>query len=581
MRRHLTLHRMVALLALCLAGPLPAAAPDAKPAALTPDGGAYFGALKAGRMQGKGRIEWRNGARYEGEFVDGLMRGQGRLQFANGDAYEGEFRDGLMDGLGRLQKRDGSVYAGDFSRGLFHGRGQLEWAHGDVYQGDFEKGVYHGRGTLSLRDGRRYRGGFANGVYAGEGRLETRAGESFEGEFLNGEFTGKGLYARPDGARHEGRFVNWRGNGPGSYIDPEGNVFEGEFVNSELNGKGQLRGKAGFVYQGEFRAWRFHGKGVLRLANGDEYTGSFVNGQYEGEGTLKYAKPRDDGRREDRGQWRAGRLEDPEARVLALRNVELALYSQRQVLDRELAALAPRVPGRINMYLMAVGGDGSEEVFRREAGFVREQFERDFGTRGRSLSLVNSRTTVSTLPMATHTSIRESLKAVAEKMNRDEDILFLFLTSHGSKKHELVLGQNSMGLRDLPARELGEMVRASGIRWKVIVISTCYSGGFIDSLKDEHTLVIAASRHDRASFGCADDSEFSFFSRAYFKDSLPGSSSFQDAFGKAETLVREWELRDFREAKGRGSPEYSIPQMHQATPINEHLRRWWAQREKP
>ena len=65
-------------------------------------------------------------------------------------------------------------------------------------------------------------------------------------------------------------------------------------------------------------------------------------------------------------------------------------------------------------------------------------------------------------------------------MNRDEDILFLFLTSHGSPEHEFKLQQNHMTLRDLPARELGELLKASGIRWKVIVVSACYSGGFID-----------------------------------------------------------------------------------------------------
>jgi len=34
--------------------------------------------------------------------------------------------------------------------------------------------------------------------------------------------------------------------------------------------------------------------------------------------------------------------------------------------------------------------------------------------------------------MATVLSITAALKTIAVKMNRDEDILFLFLTSHGS-----------------------------------------------------------------------------------------------------------------------------------------------------
>ena len=327
--------------------------------------------------------------------------------------------------------------------------------------------------------------------------------------------------------------------------------------------------------------FRSHGKGQLRLANGDLYTGQFANGQYEGEGVLKYAKPRDDGRTEDRGTWRQGRFEDPAARQQSLQNVELALYSQQTVLQRALDALAPRDPGRINMYLLSLGGDGTQEVFRREATFVRDQFDSRFGTRNRSVLLANSRTTPSTLPMATVTSVRESLKAIAGRMNKEEDILFVFLTSHGSPDHELTLSQGSMGLRNLQARELGTLLRESGIGWKVVVISACYAGGFIDHLKDDRTLVITAARSDRPSFGCEDDRDFTYFGRAYFKEALPASGSFEEAFGKAEKLVREWELRDFNETRRGGQPEFSFPQIYQATSIGERLKRWWSQHSTP
>ncbi len=561
MRVSVRLRCVAALAALWVAWPVLVGAQEIRPDALTSDGGRYFGTLRDGKLHGKGRIEWSNGARYQGELNEGLISGQGVMRYRNGDIYEGEFRNGVMDGLGRLETRDGAVYAGDFKRDLFHGRGRLELANGDVYQGDFENGEYHGRGTLTYKDGRKYRGEFAKGHFSGEGRLETGEGESFEGGFVDGDFTGKGIYTRADGSFHEGRFLRWRSNGPGTFTDAEGNVFEGNYSNGELNGRGRLRGKTGFAYEGEFKAWRFHGKGSLRLANGDEYSGGFANGQYEGEGVLSYARPRDDGRSEDRGIWREGRFEDEAARQLAMRNVELALYSQQSILERALGSLAPRDPGRINMYMLAVGGDGSQEVFRREAAFVRDQFDSGFGTRNRSLALVNSRTTVTQMPMATITSIRESLKAIAAKMDREQDILFLFLTSHGSREHELLLSQNNMGLRSLPARDLGELLRESGIVWKVVVISACYAGGFIEPLKDEHTLVIAAARQDRPSFGCEDDRDFTYFGRAYFKESLPSSGSFEEAFRKADALVREWELRDFREAKKGGAPEFSYPQI--------------------
>ena len=154
----------------------------------------------------------------------------------------------------------------------------------------------------------------------------------------------------------------------------------------------------------------------------------------------------------------------------------LALYNQRTLLDQALARIAPRDPAKkINLYLLGVAGDGAQEVFHRETAFVQRQFDRDYGTVGRSLMLVNSRNTVAQQPMATLTSLRASLDALGGKMDKQNDILFLFLTSHGSPEHELALAQNGMDLHSLPAQELASMLKHSGIRWKVIVVSACYA----------------------------------------------------------------------------------------------------------
>lgn len=276
----------------------------------------------------------------------------------------------------------------------------------------------------------------------------------------------------------------------------------------------------------------------------------------------------------------AATLKSKKEELQTRRNVETALYNQRALLDRALASLAPRDPTKINMYLLAVAGDGSQEVFRREVQFVREQFDRDFGTRGRSLALINSRSTVDSVPMATLTSIRESLRGVAGRMDKERDILFLFLTSHGSHDHEITLDQDGMELRGLPARELGVALKDSGIRWKVVVVSACFAGGFIDAIKDEHTLVIAAARHDRTSFGCADDNDFTYFGRAFFKDALPRSGSFEEAFHKAKALVEKWEADDIAHSAKDDKIEHSLPQMHNPIAMKKYLQRWQAQLPK-
>jgi hypothetical protein len=582
-----------------LAWPLFAnAASDPLPDALTADGGRYFGPLVGGKLHGRGRLEWDNGARYEGGFENGLYSGAGRMDFGTGQIYEGKYRSGMMAGRGRMQSWDGTVYVGEFRNDAFNGQGRYEMHHGEVYegafenwlfhgqgrliartskyQGEFRKGTYWGQGELEYDNGRKYRGEFVLGDFQGKGRLEEPDGAVYEGNFDKNEFIG-GTYTRKDGTRYEGGFRKWRFHGAGRYVNAGAGVYEGQFSDGQLSGVGRFASKDG-TYEGEFKQWRFDGQGVLRLSNGDTYKGGFARGLYEGEGTLRYAKPRPNGRTQDSGVWRYGMLDDKAEREKAAAEVELALYSQRALLDKALASLAYPDPRKPSLYLLAVAGDGSQEVFRREVEFVRAQFDREFGTKGRSLALINSRSTMASVPMATVTSIREALRGIAARMNKENDILFLFLTSHGSKDHELVLNQNNMTLRNLSARQLGELLKETGIRWKVVVVSACYGGGFIDSVKDESTLVITAARHDRQSFGCADENDFTYFGRAFFREALPRSSSFQEAFQKAEALVQEWEMKDLKTEDKARKDGHSLPQIMNPPAVNDYLRYWWAQR---
>jgi hypothetical protein len=509
-----------------------AACPAATPDAITPDGGRYYGPLVDGKLHGRGRIEWSNGAVYEGEVANGLLSGQGRMRYGNGNVYEGEFRDGLMSG-----------------------RGRLEDAEREVYEGGFRLDYYWGKGELRHRDGRVYRGEFMRGEFHGKGRFEYPNGDVYEGDFSRGDFTGSGRYSSKDGPRYEGEFRKWLFNGRGRFTDQSGDVWEGSFVDGRLEGPGRVSGRRG-TYEGEFRSWLYHGQGRLKLPSGEVQEGAFVNGFYQGERKVRDAE-----------------------RKQARDNVEVALYAQKELLDKALASLKPREPGRINLYLLAVAGDGSQEVFRREVEFVQGEFARRFGTSGRTVALVNSRSTVASAPMATVTSIREALNAIAARMDREQDILFLFLTSHGSAEHELSLAQIGIDLQDLRAAELGTMLKESGIRWKVVVVSACYSGGFIDPLQDERSLIITAARRDRRSFGCADENDFTYFGRAFFKESLPKSRSFAEAFRRAEALVGDWERKDLKDTKDVDEAR-SFPQISTAGAIDAQLKRWWSQTQR-
>ncbi len=604
---------VLAVACLCLGGvwtaqPLSAIADDDGRVVVTADGGRYVGPMVSGKRQGQGRVEWTNGAYYEGEFDDGLFSGKGRMRFPAGDIYEGEFEKGMPSGKGRLTMSYGATYVGDFHDAVMDGQGRFDNGNGTVYEGAFKASLYHGQGRMvgpteeysgefrlgemwgkgevSNKDGRKYTGDFVRGQFEGKGRLAYPSGATYEGDFVGGEFTGQGVVTWPGGMKHEGRFRNWMPEGPGTFSDGSGNTYEGEFKGWDLVGTARIQAKDGSRYQGEVKNKMPHGKGELHRANGDVYKGGFQYGEFDGEGTLTYAKAQSDGRTQDSGVWQYGRFKKiaEEERRQTRANVELALYSQANLLSGVGNELAPRDPGSINLYLLAIAGDGSQEVFRREVDFVRSQFDTSFDTKGHSLVLANSRNTVGTAALATVTSVRKALAALAAAMDKERDILFLYITSHGSKEKEISLGLAGMELPGLSAHDLGAMLKESGIRWKVVVISACYAGGFIDEVKDPHTLFITASRHDRRSFGCADENEFTYFGRAYFKEALPTADSFEDAFLRARTLITEWEDKDIQRHAASDSKEaskdadpHSLPQIENPPQVREYLQRWWAQ----
>ena len=76
---------------------------------------------------------------------------------------------------------------------------------------------------------------------------------------------------------------------------------------------------------------------------------------------------------------------------------------------------------------------------------------------------------------------------------------------------------------DLRAAELRSILDAAGIGWRVIVISACYSGSFVDELRSDRTLVITASRADRNSFGCSNEADMTYFGRALIDERAPSS----------------------------------------------------------
>jgi len=82
------------------------------------------------------------------------------------------------------------------------------------------------------------------------------------------------------------------------------------------------------------------------------------------------------------------------------------------------------------------------------------------------------------------------------------------------------------------------------IRWRVLVISACYSGSFIPALESPDTIVITASAADRASFGCQAEADYTYFGRAFFAEAMRTQNSLTDAFKVAQASIRAREKQD-------------------------------------
>ncbi len=519
-----------------------------------PDGSVYHGALQAGRFTGMGRLEWANGRRYEGSFRDGLMAGRGTMNFANGDVYVGEFRQGMMHGQGILSFINGDRYEGEMARDMLNGYGVFYGASGNTYIGDFVDDRAQGAMRIEYANGDIYDGEVASWRPHGKGLLVTVRGASYAGTFVNGELEGRASMKEPDGRFYEGEVRAWRYHGRGRLVLPDGGVYEGEFVDG-----------------------RYHGQGVFTYRNGDRYEGQFADGLYHGEGVFIYKQPR--GRKKRLvGRWKWGRYERTDLKKDSDRPVpklvaETLLYGEAARLEKRLGKITAGRPGIIDMYFLAFAGYGGQDVFMKEAVFSRELFRSHFGAAGRSLALINNPALAGRHPLASVTNLDRSLEAIAAKMNREEDILFLFLTSHGAPSHVLDVSLQGVPLQDLRPVQLGKLLEKHGIRWKVVVVSACYSGGFIEALADETTLVMSSAAADHTSFGCSDEAEFTFFGRAFFKESLTTTDSFQEAFERARVLVAEREKQE--------GYDHSRPQIHVGARIAARLQQWRAQTVAP
>lgn len=215
---------------------------------------------------------------------------------------------------------------------------------------------------------------------------------------------------------------------------------------------------------------------------------------------------------------------------------------QRALLQEGIAALAPQRKGVTDIYTIGVAGWANQDVFVKELGGAFDSMAKVLPTSNRVLRLINHPSTSQT-PLATRANLAFAVQSVGKIMDKNEDVLVLFMTSHGTREgFALQLPWDRPVL--LPPADVANILASAGIKNRVVIVSACYSGIFVKPVANDNTIVMTAADATHTSFGCAADRDWTYFGDAFFNRSLVPGVDFHQAFDSARKLIREWEINE-------------------------------------
>ncbi len=217
----------------------------------------------------------------------------------------------------------------------------------------------------------------------------------------------------------------------------------------------------------------------------------------------------------------------------------------------------PSAPTGPKAHIVSFGFWGDQSVFLSEARGAAAILSARFNGGGRAVVRANSRGGAP----ANAGSLHAAVQAAARRMDQEQDVLFVFLTSHGTRAGIAVRGGGYQAT--LTPGEVGSILEQSGARYRVLIVSACYSGVFT-GLASSNTAVITASTAWRTSFGCQDGVAWTYFGNAFFNQALRRTADLQAAYTEAVELVTA------REQREGFTPSY--PQFSGGSGVLAHLR---------
>ncbi|WP_440845197.1 C13 family peptidase [Sphingomonas sp. 22176] len=218
-----------------------------------------------------------------------------------------------------------------------------------------------------------------------------------------------------------------------------------------------------------------------------------------------------------------------------------AMLAEQRRLSTALAGLQPERKGVVDAYVLSVALD-SDPVFAREARESGRVLTHRYDAEGRALVLAGpDGRGGAPLPVGSLTSLTLALARIAELMDRDRDVLILYVTAHGAPDAGIAYHDGDQGFGVLPPKRLAALLDGLGIRNRLLLLSACYSGAFVKRLMSNTTAILTAASATRSSFGCRAENDWTFFGDALVNHALRKPQPLADAAAEARKTIIGWE----------------------------------------
>jgi hypothetical protein len=145
-------------------------------------------------------------------------------------------------------------------------------------------------------------------------------------------------------------------------------------------------------------------------------------------------------------------------------------------------------------------------------------------------------------PAVEPATLQRVLNRVADLQAGPGEGCFVFVTSHGGHEGGFYLSRRDEMLQ--PAALARALSRGCGSAPTVVVVSSCFSGGFAHGAMDApNRIILTAARADRPSFGCTTGRTYTNYD-ACLLGALPHAATWRGVFSDVKNCIEQRERQE-------------------------------------